>query len=583
MKKNGVIYLIAISFFLTVYIVVEYGIHIPEMVFFHFPKLMKEGIGGTPDIYIKFLENGIPLFFHVFNKILDIPLSYVLVGFLVKFLIFLIYYMMVYAVFKRHEIAVISMAIMLWMPLAMMGSASIEIRDALSFSARQFGTLFQVLSIFLFLSRRYLLASIVIGAAINSHPLNSIMLYGTSILVLSAYSYMKRGEEKAGYKSLLAYVLPALCLIAFYVARNLMFARDLSIGLTEMISSLQWWNASIMNEPDDVSITWRFTGLSSVYYAVILFYSAVALAVLRVNSKYRKWEVISRDYNKRFSLFILTPWAIAFAALAYEVFLLPYMPDFINDQFIPLQFRRITYIPALFYMPVIACGIHQTISITIDKLKARPEGGKYLQLLLNEKLLIAVVIALMFTVHYVAKHEEYFRAKNFIKYLDREHRPYTFFADEDKYDDLTALGIAPHYFLSAAEWIKKNVPADDKLFTPPYLKEAILSDHQWFLSEKMNGNFMFYSRKYSSVYLERFQDLLGISYDDFPTPVFEGGEPYRIIRQRYLRLTEDDFIRLNAKYPDYTHILTESSHKLDFPVLYENMKFILYKIEKPSF
>jgi len=81
--------------------------------------------------------------------------------------------------------------------------------------------------------------------------------------------------------------------------------------------------------------------------------------------------------------------------------------------------------------------------------------------------------------------------------------------------------------------------------------------------------------------LERFADIhKGLTYDDLLGIVFEGGEAYAIMRERYLSLSEQDIERLKEKYLGYNYFLTEASHSLEYPTLIENKDFRLYDISQ---
>ena len=123
------------------------------------------------------------------------------------------------------------------------------------------------------------------------------------------------------------------------------------------------------------------------------------------------------------------------------------------------------------------------------------------------------------------------------------------------------------------DWKQKNIH-------PTYMKRVrVYCKRQAFLSEKEDGNFCLVNRKFATVYLKRFSDIHGgLTYDDLPGIVFEGGEAYAMLRKRYLSLSESDIDQLKKKYLGYDYFLTETSHYLDYPVLFENEFFRLYHI-----
>jgi len=175
----------------------------------------------------------------------------------------------------------------------------------------------------------------------------------------------------------------------------------------------------------------------------------------------------------------------------------------------------------------------------------------------------------------------------FKKYMNYDHMSPEFFVPDLPYvygsDSLPLSEKIPYPpFKEICQWIKKNVPIQAAFFHPTYVKEfRLLSERQGFVAEKVDGSMALYSRKFARIYLERFADIhKGLTYDDLPGIAFEGGEPYAVMRERYLSLSEVDIERLKQKYPEYNYFLTETSHSLEYPVLIENKYFRLYDINQ---
>jgi hypothetical protein len=68
----------------------------------------------------------------------------------------------------------------------------------------------------------------------------------------------------------------------------------------------------------------------------------------------------------------------------------------------------------------------------------------------------------------------------------------------------------------------------------------------------------------------------GLTYYDLLE--FDGLEDYDVLRERYLSLVESDIENLKKKYPGYDYFLTETSHSLDYPLLFENEFFRFYDV-----
>ena len=118
------------------------------------------------------------------------------------------------------------------------------------------------------------------------------------------------------------------------------------------------------------------------------------------------------------------------------------------------------------------------------------------------------------------------------------------------------------------------------------VRTRVYCQRQGFLQEKDDGNLALFNRKFATLYIERFADIhKGLTYESLLTILEEGGtkagnygEARVIMRERYLSQDDTDIKRLQEKYPGYDYFLTEKSHSLDYPILFENEFLRLYDI-----
>ena len=132
--------------------------------------------------------------------------------------------------------------------------------------------------------------------------------------------------------------------------------------------------------------------------------------------------------------------------------------------------------------------------------------------------------------------------------------------------------------LEVCEWVQRNTLKDAAIVGPSYFPRVrVYCKRQGFLTEREDGGFAILSRKFATLYYQRFYDLhKGLTYYDLLG--FNGLEAYDILRERYLSLVESDIESLKRKYPDYDYFMTEASHNLKYPLLFKNDYFYFYDI-----
>ena len=103
-----------VSIIITFYILLRNGISSPEVGPCCIMQMVKNGIECyNPDIFLQMAGSSKSLFTYLFSSIHDIPLVHLLLGLIIRFLTFLIYYVLVLKLFKKHSIATLSLALII--------------------------------------------------------------------------------------------------------------------------------------------------------------------------------------------------------------------------------------------------------------------------------------------------------------------------------------------------------------------------------------------------------------------------------------------------------------------------------------
>jgi hypothetical protein len=549
------------------------------------------------------LPSSYPPFFRPFVGIYDIPIWHLVWGVCVRFLLVILYFFLTRIITGSSLAGVIAVAILfgvasfhvgqfnilnLRLPV---GFATFEVREPLYMSFRQTALIFGLSASILFLKKRYVVSSVVLGVGAYMHPLNCLMFFLCFATTLFIYSLV--GKEKSQFfRAMLKFSIPFVLILGPYVwLSGSMFSN------VEPMNYPDFARFMMKNEPDDFSVLY-FVG----YFKVLFFLGFVltlfsgCLHLLFVARKPLAWTGVREVFEQKDIILplLMVPWIILLCGMAWEAFLTPYMPGFVNDFVGHLFLRRVTSISAIFYVLILAAFFANSIFALVklgfvEILGAHGidciKKGVVRLRLGSADAALALVLAIFLFVYVVVVENK--NIGTFKKYWSTNHVSPEYFVPASDYvykgtsdSGLLVNSIPFASFKEICLWVKNNTPIDAAFFQPTYIKEfRLLSERQGFVAEKVGGSMALYSRKFAAIYLERFSDIhQGLTYDDLPGTVFEGGEAYAVLRKRYLSLSEADIERLKQKYPGYDYFLTETSHVLKYPILFKNQFFSLYDI-----
>jgi hypothetical protein len=290
---------------------------------------------------------------------------------------------------------------------------------------------------------------------------------------------------------------------------------------------------------------------------------------------------------------LFTPWIILTFGIYWESSLIPLMPDFLNDIISILQLRRVTTLSSLIYIPIISLLLSNIIILLIKTTFQEVLTGNQITKLKNQikrvgfaseeyALTITVVIFSFFYVVFLGNGQ----IQTFKKFINFDHVEFDYFL-EDKYRFGKVVGtekseepIPLPALLETCNWVKKNTPLDSALIHPTFMLDVrVHCKRQVFLSEKEDGNMSLYSRKFATLYIQRFADIhKDLTYKDLHAAEYGSEKPNSLLRKQYLSLDEEDIENLKKKYPGYSYFMAEKKHMLDYPIIFKNRFFYLYDI-----
>jgi len=570
---------------------------VPELVTFA-ASVKHSGHYGVDPIAVTFIPHSGPILLKIFANLYDIPFYHLLFGVLTKFLIAGGFLVLTWKL-TRSVLACFLTQIMLFglsdflvlnvdMPI---GNMSHGIRKPLYFSFRQVAIVFAILATVFFVNGRYLVSSLLLAFGFYLHPFN-IMAFFISFNVALAISYLTKEDRIQFIHAALKLSLPFLVFISPYLWMNTgMF------GEITPISSSSWWDFLLKNEPDDVSILFNIKSGGFIKELALTVVAALLYAGLKSEKPVTNsaLKAFIQDKQDLVLPLLVAPWALALVAVVWEGALIYRVSDFLNDIFIPLQLRRLPSVAAFLYIPIFAAFISKIVLVltkmSLTELSGQdPQGPAIFKRRVTTSsldvfwgVLLSFLLVSFISVRRSSKGVDIQGFWNFGHMRD----DYFLLKDEAPVYELNAnsshIKVIPRSaFMDVCSFIRKNTPVTAAFFNPSYIGWfRAYCERQGFLSEKDDGGFALYNRKLATIYLKRFSDIhKGLTYQDLPGVVFVGGEPYAIMRRRYLSLNGSDIERLKTLYPGYRYFLTEVGHELPYPKIYGNDYFLIYDLEQ---
>ena len=127
---------------------------------------------------------------------------------------------------------------------------------------------------------------------------------------------------------------------------------------------------------------------------------------------------------------------------------------------------------------------------------------------------------------------------------------------DDFIDDYEGLIVPPYFYHFRDLFYKKNI----------------------FYTEHHDGNLSMGNIKFFSIFNERMDSLLDVSYLDLP-PKTSGFLP-TYLRNIYFDLEKEDFMILKSKFKNYNYVITEEDHEvIGLNKIKEGKCYNLYEIK----
>lgn len=594
--------LIVICLLVIIGVITRYGIGAFNPQFVQLATAVKHSAHYNVDPTTILLAHSPPILFPIFRDIYDIPFYHLLSAILAKFFVACGFLVLTWKV--TRSILACFLAQMMLFGLAdflvldvniPLGYISFGVRRPLSLNFREFAMAFAIIATIFFVNRRYLLSSLLLTFGFYLHPFNT-MAFFLSFNMALAISFLVKEDKLEFIHAALKLSVPFLVLISPYLYLW-MNAKMLS-EITPISSSL-WWKFILKNEPDDASFLFHITrgGYWKEFFLTVVAF--LLYVFLKSEKPLTKSSLKAFIRNKQDSVLplLLAPWAVALFVAVWEGILIYRFPDFLNDLLIPVQLRRSPTVSAFLYITILAGFISRVVLVLTEtslvellgweRRKGRQSTSGDRVTMLSFDVVLGVGLSLFLAIFVLLRGSskgvnlrdywnfEHMREEYFL--LKREKPIYSF---EGKSSQAEAI---PHAaFLEVCSFVRNKTPVSAAFFNPTYIGWFLAyCERQRFLSEEDDGSYATHNRRLATVYLKRFSDIhKGLTYDDFPSIVFNGGEAYSIMRQRYLSLNGSDIERLKMLYPGYKYFLTEVGHTLPYGIIYRNDYFLVYDLEQ---
>lgn len=501
-----------------------------------------------------------------------------------------------------------------------------------SIATRQWALLTTLISLILFVDKKYFLSSLLLSLSLFLHPANTFHL---SVILL--ISTLIVANPNTRLRSLILFGIPIVLAIATqYVAAyglpeigELNISHDSSVqqGSTmaedsykETRSTIDWYNYVYSQDPDDLSLIWVIThGYGKLYLVFLVF------------GFYFSWRVLKTQTNALHPL-IRNPFvAISITTVIYllvcSLIEFTMYPLLLVDQLIVVQPRRALYIPVILLSYFV---LHYSLEYFFDRTKIN--FRRFLTLLIfwswfllslvansrsNDISPIFLLVAYFILVSVICVHYYFHRAhirllnplmrtKPFaiigilvvlLKMLPLSTNADVFRNIESYFFDLNKRGLRENMQISATlksdqttldyleitRWITLNTDKNDR-FASAGLKELMSIDFP-FLTEyrdrlSLNPYYarggMHYSKDIYKENLSYYLQTLGVSDDQLTSTTAGSIDGLKSILTSF---TSDRLMALADQYGiEFDYLLT--TYKLPLPIVKSVGSFSVYDLRQ---
>lgn len=132
-------------------------------------------------------------------------------------------------------------------------------------------------------------------------------------------------------------------------------------------------------------------------------------------------------------------------------------------------------------------------------------------------------------------------------------------------------------------WAKKNTPIESVFIVPPTLWWFYNTEWRVISERSIIASFsdileIAFLPSYTKKWIPRFNMIAPNTLDKFNGDIFNN---YKIVSKSYNSLSKQNIINIARKY-NASYFISERSNRYDFPVIYQNAKFIIYQLNFPK-
>ena len=621
-------WIFGIVILLWVSILFHLGVELTDSILFNYTNLWQNYEVYQIDPYWgELIPNLVTPFFQFIAPIYDIPFAHLIIGIPTKLLLVAIYFLVAWRITGNLFASTIATILMFGMGYLRLGEYEIfnlrfptgyagnELRVPAHFSIRQIGMVFALAALYFFLGKRFILCSVILASGVLIHSTNNINFFFCFAVALALCCLIKE-DKKAYLIAFLKLIIPfSICILPYFLT-----IRGV-LDYVEPMGFHRFWNVIAANEADDATLLYYFIFKKATTYSWLgMTFFALCLH-LACNSQKPLTSVsvrslIAKTNDMLFPLF-LSVISVVFFAFIWESALIPFLPDFLNDMVGNLNMRRATTVSSVISIAIIGMIFSRIIVILIQVSCAELAWNQQLnsKYWFSERpgdFLLSIVFSLFVFINTFmldGKNNSLLNAiktKSIDDYLVFESKDYEYFRNlgyrrgTPIYASLDGVVMPFSYYGDICRWIRKNTEVSAAFIQPTYVLEfRECAMRQGFLSVQQDGTIAAFNRKFATIYLERFAvlhedmteaNLPGLSSNRwasiYKTPGILDKKSRRVafeaLRQKYLSIDDTSLRKIKKLYPGYSYFLTESSHKLSYPIAYQNEYFILYEISEKS-
>lgn len=573
--------------------------------------------------YTEYVQDLIPLFFDGVVHVYDIPIFHLIGGFALHFIGYVLFLTIAFRVSKSLFLSVALLLLIIGLigfvkdglSLPINGMLSPDLDKSITFSHRLVTLILGLSGVIAFFKSRFAWCGILIGLGCYAHPLNAVAFIAPLWISLLLTTIFGKDIRKDA-QGLVSMFFGFLIITSPYVWAAVKASSN-SVD-SPFTSAATLWEFGLQTHPDLVSLVTAIFFFENwgLHFFIVLCITPIIYFFARwmLPSEFTAFWQKSELREAYFPAFMATPFVVVGIAIFYETYLILSLPPVADELILSLHMRRWLTLPhwlglmALCTLPIMV-GMRISRLPQISDWVSSNEKIKYLKKYISKVDIISSLVLAAATAGAITINSN--PAQPLANYLKISHENWRYFQRNNLQDtnEFSSIGagyledstVSNNSLIAVCEFLRTKTDETTAIINPIYIRGNLraCSKRQMYATLGEDYDIALTSRKLLGHLFERIRDLTGLELTNVIKSAGGVGDQSRLvslgngrkfypswekilspIRDRYLDLLDEDIMRIRSKYYGYDYFLTESTHFLGFPRVFDDGRLIIYDIRQ---